>query len=201
MDVRHKNDGWIEVICGSMFAGKTEELIRRVNRIKYAKKTVIVFKPTIDNRYDDVKVVSHNHESIDAIPVKTKEECMKYLESYPYAVAFDEVQFFGKDILELIEELANSGVRVICAGLDLDFRGEVFGIMGDLLARCEYVTKLTAICIVCGAPATRTQRIINGSPAYYEDPIILVSGTEKYEARCRFCHSVPHRLINKNNRL
>ena len=190
-------DGWIEVICGSMFAGKTEELIRRITRIKYAKKDIIVFKPKIDNRYDDIQVVSHSNLRVDAIPISSSKEACKYLNNLPYAVAFDEVQFFKKDILELCERLANSGVRVICAGLDLDFRGEPFGIMPKLLARAEFVTKLNAICSVCGAPATRTQRIINGHPADYDDPIILVSASEKYEARCRFCHQVPHKNYAK----
>ncbi len=193
MDIRRNNDGWIEVICGSMFAGKTEELIRRINRIKYAKKTIVVFKPKIDNRYDDIQVVSHSNLRVDAIPISTAKEACGYLTTLPYAVAFDEVQFFEQDIVDLCERLANSGVRVICAGLDLDFRGEPFGIMPELLCRAEFVTKLNAICTVCGAPATRTQRIINGRPADYEDPIILVSAHEKYEARCRFCHQVPHK--------
>lgn len=197
MDIRRNNDGWIEVICGSMFAGKTEELIRRINRIKYAKKEIVVFKPKIDNRYDDIQVVSHSNLRVDAIPISSSKEACKYLNNLPYAVAFDEVQFFKKDILELCERLANSGVRVICAGLDLDFRGEPFGIMPKLLARAEFVTKLNAICSVCGAPATRTQRIINGHPADYDDPIILVSASEKYEARCRFCHQVPHKNYAK----
>ncbi len=197
MDIRRNNDGWIEVICGSMFAGKTEELIRRINRIKYAKKDIIVFKPKIDNRYDDIQVVSHSNLRVDAIPVSSAKEACKHLNNLPYAVAFDEVQFFKKDILDLCERLANSGVRVICAGLDLDFRGEPFGIMPKLLAQAEFVTKLNAICNVCGAPATRTQRIINGRPADYDDPIILVSAAEKYEARCRFCHQVPHKNYGK----
>ena len=152
MDIRRNNDGWIEVICGSMFAGKTEELIRRINRIKYAKKDIIVFKPKIDNRYDEVQVVSHSNLRVDEIPVSSAKEACKYLNNLPYAVAFDEVQFFKKDILDLCERLANSGVRVICAGLDLDFRGEPFGIMPKLLAQAEFVTKLSAICNVCGAP-------------------------------------------------
>lgn len=192
MDIRRK-DGWIEVICGSMFAGKTEELIRRINRIKYAKKNIIVFKPKIDNRYDDVKVVSHSQISVDAIPIECATDALDYLKEYPYAVAFDEVQFFKEDVVQLCENLANCGVRVICAGLDLDFRGEPFGIMPSLLARAEFVTKLTAICSQCGAPATRTQRIIDGKPADYDDPIILVSASEKYEPRCRFCHKVPRK--------
>lgn len=199
MDIRRTSDGWIEVICGSMFAGKTEELIRRINRIKYAKKSIIVFKPSIDDRYDTIQVVSHSNYRVDAIPVADSKEVMNHLKNLPYAVAFDEVQFFDEGIVDLCERLANSGVRVICAGLDLDFRGEPFGCMPMLLSRCEFVTKLNAICTVCGAPATRTQRIIDGHPADYDDPIILVSATEKYEARCRTCHVVPHRnFVPKN---
>lgn len=192
MDLKCK-DGWIEVICGSMFAGKTEELIRRINRIHYAKKTVMVFKPAIDNRYDQKAVVSHSQKKVDSIPVNAPKEILNYINELPYAVAIDEAQFFNHDLIEILERLANSGVRVIVAGLDLDFRGEPFGIMPEILARAEYVTKLQAICQVCGAPATRTQRIINGHPADYDDPIILVSASEKYEARCRHCHQVPHK--------
>ncbi len=193
MDIRRTNDGWIEVICGSMFAGKTEELIRRIKRIEYAKKTIVVFKPIIDNRYADLEVVSHSNERVDAIPVNNASDMMNYLKTLPYAVAIDEIQFFDKDVVNLCERLANSGVRVICAGLDMDFRGEPFGIMPEILSRAEFVTKLNAICMVCGAPATRTQRMINGKPAFYEDPIILVGAKESYEARCRFCHQVPHK--------
>lgn len=192
MDLKCK-DGWIEVICGSMFAGKTEELIRRINRIHYAKKTVMVFKPAIDNRYDQKAVVSHSQKKVDSIPVNAPKEILNYINELPYAVAIDEAQFFNHDLIDILERLANSGVRVIVAGLDLDFRGEPFGIMPEILARAEYVTKLQAICQVCGAPATRTQRIINGHPADYDDPIILVSASEKYEARCRHCHQVPHK--------
>lgn len=196
MDLRCK-DGWIEIICGSMFAGKTEELIRRINRVHYAKKSIVVFKPAIDNRYDDKAVVSHANKRVDSIPVKTSQEILDNLNSLPYAVAIDEVQFFDKGLIDIVERLANSGVRVILAGLDLDFRGEPFGIMPELLARAEYITKLQSICQVCGAPATRTQRIIDGRPADYDDPIILVSASEKYEPRCRHCHQVPHAKYNK----
>lgn len=190
MDLKGK-DGWIEVICGGMFAGKTEELIRRVTRIKYAKREVIVFKPTIDNRYDIKMVVSHDNSKLDSIPIADSSEILKNLNHLPYAVAIDEAQFFDEGLIEVMERLANSGVRVIVAGLDLDFRGEPFGIMPKILSRAEYVTKLQAICNVCGDPATRTQRIIDGEPAAYDDPIILVSASEKYEARCRHCHQVP----------
>ena len=192
MDLRRK-EGWIEVICGCMFAGKTEELIRRIKRIIYAKKSIVVFKPNIDKRYDDIKVVSHSNMRVDAHPIKNSQEALQFLKPLPYAVAFDEIQFFDKDILELCETLASNGVRVICAGLDLDFRGETFGIMGDLLSHAEFVTKLTAICSCCGNPATRTQRILNGHPADYDEEVVAVGGVEKYEPRCRFCHQVPRK--------
>lgn len=196
MDLRVK-DGWIEVICGSMFAGKTEELIRRINRIHYAKKEIIVFKPVIDNRYDQNKVVSHSQKKVDSIPVSSSSEILSHIKELPYAVAIDEAQFFDEGLIDIVERLANSGVRVIIAGLDMTFKGEPFGIMPELLCRAEYVTKLQAICQVCGAPATRTQRIIDGRPADYDDPIILVSASEKYEARCRHCHQVPHAKYEK----
>ena len=186
-------DGWIEVICGSMFAGKTEELIRRITRIRFAKKEVIVFKPVMDDRYAKVEVVSHSQRKVKSIPISNSSEILPNLTSKPYAVAIDEAQFFDRGLLDVIEQLANMGVRVIVAGLDLDFRGEPFGIMPEILARAEYVTKLHAICQVCGEPATRTQRLIDNQPAYYDDPIILVSADDKYEARCRHCHQVPHR--------
>ncbi len=196
MDLKSK-DGWLEVICGCMFAGKTEELIRRINRIKYAKKEVIVFKPIIDNRYDKKQVVSHSNQRVDSIPIKDSSEVKKYLEKLPYAVAFDEAQFFDQGLIEVIDHLANLGVRVIVAGLDQDFRGEPFGIMPSLMARSEYITKLQGICMVCGAPATRTQRIIDGIPADYNDQTILVSAKEKYESRCRHCHQVPRKQYEK----
>lgn len=188
-------DGWIEVICGSMFAGKTEELIRRITRIRYAKKEIIVFKPSIDDRYEKLEVVSHSQRKVKSVVVKDSSEIKSYidsLEKIPYAIAIDEAQFFDRGLISILEDLANKGTRVIVAGLDLDFRGEQFGIMPDILARAEYVTKLHAICQVCGDLATRTQRIIDNKPAYYEDEIILVSAKEKYEARCRHCHEVPH---------
>lgn len=184
-------DGWIEVIAGSMYAGKTEELLRRIRRIEYAKKDVIVFKPCIDNRYSNDEVVSHNNSRVKSINISSANEIYKHLEKeLPYAIAIDEVQFLDKEVVNVCEHFANLGVRVIVAGLDKDFRGEPFGVMPELLARAEYVTKLDAICQVCGAPATRTQRLINGVPARYDDPIILVGAKEQYEARCRHCHVV-----------
>ena len=190
---RTYNPGWIEVICGSMFAGKTEELIRRITRIRLAKKEVVVFKPVIDDRYAKIEVVSHSQRKVKSIPINNSSEIFANLTSLPYAVAIDEAQFFDEGLINVIEKLANMGVRVIVAGLDLDFRGEPFGIMPFILARAEYVTKLHAICQVCGEPATRTQRLIDNKPAFYEDQIILVSAQDKYEARCRHCHQVPHK--------
>lgn len=196
MDLQLK-DGWIEVICGSMYAGKTEELLRRIRRIDYAKKTILVFKPKLDNRYSESEVVSHNNERVKSINISSPKDIMKYIDPLPYAIAIDEVQFLGKETVAICEELANRGIRVILAGLDKDFRGEPFGIMPELLARAEYVTKLNAICQVCGAPATRTQRMINGKPAKYSDPIILVGAKEHYEARCRHCHVVDGKPNNE----
>jgi len=190
MDLQLK-DGWIEVITGSMYAGKTEELLRRIKRIEYAKKRVIVFKPKIDDRYSSCEVVSHNNGRTKSVNVTKSSDILDYLvEPYPYAIAIDEVQFLDEKIIGVCEKFANKGVRVIVAGLDRNFRGEPFGVMPELLARAEYVTKLVAICSVCGAPATRTQRLINGQPANYNDPIILVGAKEQYEARCRHCHQV-----------
>lgn len=190
MDLQLK-DGWLEVISGNMYAGKTEELLRRVRRIEYAKKSIIVFKPKIDNRYSVDEVVSHNNLRTKSIPIKDAKEMLEHLpEELPYAIAIDEIQFFGNDMINAIENLADKGVRIIVAGLDRDFRGEPFGIMPELLSKAEYVTKLFAICQVCGAPATRTQRLIDGRPASYNDPVIMVGAKEQYEARCRHCHVV-----------
>jgi thymidine kinase len=183
-------DGWIEVICGSMFAGKTEELIRRIKRIDYAKKEVLVFRPRIDNRYSDNEVVSHSNYRHFAITIDSASEIANHVNKNTYAIAVDEVQFFDHSLIDVCEQYANQGMRVILAGLDKDFRGEVFGIMGDLLVRAEFVDKLSAICNVCGNPATRTQRLIEGKPAHYNDPIVLVGASEAYEPRCRHCHDV-----------
>lgn len=182
--------GWIEVICGPMFAGKSEELIRRIKRIEYAKKKVIVFKPLIDNRYSEDEVVSHNKRKTKCYNLVSSKDVYKYITDDVYAVAFDEVQFMDEGILKVCQDLADKGIRVICAGLDNDFRGEPFSIMPQLLCMAEDVTKLTAICNVCGSNATRTQRIVNGIPAAYDDPIIIVGASEAYEPRCRHCHEV-----------
>ena len=182
--------GWIEVICGPMFAGKTEELIRRVIRMDYAKKNYVIFKPSIDNRYSESEVVSHNKRKVNAICVSSSKEFDNYLNDDVEAVIIDEVQFFDEDVVSKAHELAEKGLRVICGGLDSDFRGVPFNIVAQLLAMAEKVTKLTAICVCCGEDATKTQRIINGMPAKYDDPIILVGEKESYESRCRKCHVV-----------
>ena len=186
--------GWIEVICGPMFAGKSEELIRRIKRLEYAKKKVIVFKPLIDNRYSEDEVVSHNKRKTKCYNLASSKDVYKYITDDTYAVAFDEVHFMDEGIISVCHELADKGIRVICAGLDNDFKGEPFSIMPQLLCLAEYVTKLTAICYVCGSNATRTQRIVNGIPASYDDPIIIVGASEAYEPRCRHCHEVRGKL-------
>ena len=182
--------GQIEVICGPMFAGKTEELIRRANRLEYAKKKYLVFKPTIDNRYSINEIVSHSKYRKNSINIKDSNEILGYITDDVQAVIIDEVQFFDENIINVAEWLADKGLRVICGGLDCDFKGNPFPIIANLLARAENVTKLNAICNVCGQPATRTQRIIDGQPAFEDDPIILVGATEAYEPRCRKCHMV-----------
>ncbi len=187
----HPNSGWVEVICGSMFSGKTEELIRRVRRAQIARQKVQVFKPAIDVRYAVDKIASHNGMAYRAEVVERAEEILARVQPDTQVVAIDEVQFFDWAIADVVETLANRGIRVICAGLDLDFRGEPFGPMPLLMARAERVDKLHAICVVCGNEASRTQRLINGQPAHYDDPVILVGAEEVYEARCRACHEVP----------
>jgi thymidine kinase len=182
--------GWIEVVCGSMFSGKTEELIRRVRRAQIARQKVQVFKPAIDTRYAEREVISHDGMQTGAVPVVDTAELRALIEPDTTVVALDEVQFFDNDVVALCEGLADRGTRVIVAGLDMDFRGEPFGPMPALMARAERVDKLQAICVVCGGVASRTQRIINGQPASYDDPVILVGADEAYEARCRDCHEV-----------
>ena len=182
--------GYIEVISGCMFAGKTEELIRRIKVLEFAKKNVLVFKPALDNRYSDTKVVSHGGSAVDSIVVDNARSILDFVKDDTDVVAIDEVQFFDKDIMLVCDYLAKKGVRVMAAGLDTDFRAEPFGVMPQLITDAEFVTKLTAVCVKCGAPATRTQRLVNGKPASYHDPIIRVGAAEAYEARCRHCHEV-----------
>ncbi|WP_462411334.1 thymidine kinase [Neobacillus sp. Marseille-QA0830] len=186
-----KQTGWVEVICGSMFSGKSEELIRRVKRAEFAKQKIAVFKPKIDNRYSDQSVVSHNGTSFHAKPISHSIEILHHVEAETDIIAIDEAQFFDEGIVRVVQQLANSGHRVILAGLDQDFRGEPFGQMPALMAIAESVTKLQAVCTVCGSPASRTQRLINGRPASFHDPVILVGAAEAYEPRCRHHHEVP----------
>ncbi len=173
-----------------MFCGKTEELIRRVRRAQIARQKIQVFKPAIDTRYADREVTSHNGLQIEAVPVSDTAEVRTLIEPDTTVVALDEVQFFDADVVTLCEELANQGRRVIVVGLDMDFRGQPFEPVPALMARAERVDKLQAICVVCGMPASRTQRLIDGQPAAYNDPVILVGANEVYEARCRGCHEI-----------
>ena len=177
-----------------MFSGKSEELIRRVKRAVIARRNVQVFKPIIDDRFGVEVVRSHDGDSFVARPVHSSEEIPSLVAPETTVIAIDEVQFFDPGIVGVIRSLVAGGRRVICAGLDLDFRGEPFGPVPTLLALAERVDKLEAICVVCGEPATRTQRIVNGIPAFYDEPIIVVGAKEAYEARCRSCHEVPRRL-------
>jgi thymidine kinase len=178
-----KDIGWIEVICGSMFSGKTEELIRRIKRALYGKQKVQVFKPRIDNRYDESSVVSHSQHKLTSLAIDRAEEIFYHLHPDTQVVGIDEVQFFGSEVLPVVEALATKGLRVICAGLDQDYQGKPFDPMPQLLAVAEYVTKELAICVVCGNPANRSQRLISRGER------VVVGAAGAYEARCRKCHS------------
>jgi len=183
--------GSIEVVCGSMFSGKTDELIRRLVRATIAKQKVQVFKPAIDIRYAVEKVASHTGSTFDAIPVEKAAEIRSKLDKDTTVVGIDEAQFFDPEVVTVAQELAARGVRVLVAGLDTDFRGEPFGSMPVLMSEAEDVSKLHAICMVCGDDASRTQRLVNGKPARYDDPVVIVGASELYEARCRQHHEVP----------
>jgi thymidine kinase len=185
------NGGWIEVIAGVMFSGKSEELIRRVRRSLIAKKRVQVFKSHLDNRYSGVYAVgSHDGQKVEAVPVDSSAQISLRLDPLAQVVAIDEVQFLDDGIVAVASSLANRGRRVILAGTDTDFRGEPFGPMPQLMCVAEVVDKLHAICVLCGAPATRNQRLIDGKPARYDSPQVMVGGAEAYEARCRNCHQI-----------
>ena len=186
--------GQIEVICGPMFCGKSTELIRRVERAAIAGQNIQAFKPAIDNRYDAVQIAAHNGLKVEAVPVEHVSHIRDAVFSDTDVVAIDEAQFFKHGLVQIAEELANEGYRVVIAALDANFRGESFGEMGELLCRADYITKLTAICPICGEEATKTQRIVDGRPAFYEDPEILVGADESYAPRCREHHVVPHRV-------
>ncbi len=186
----HKT-GSIEVICGSMFSGKTEEMIRRLRRARIARQKVQVYKPIVDKRYGINKVMSHSGTDFEATPIKEARELLDQLNEDTTVVGIDEAQFFDAAVVNVAKLLAKRGVRVIIAGLDQDFRGEPFGSMPILMSLAENVDKLHAICMVCGEPGTRTQRLVNGNPANYDDPIVIIGASEMYEARCGEHHQVP----------
>ncbi len=183
--------GSLEVITGSMFCGKTEELIRRLRRATIAKQKIQVFKPVIDDRYAYSRVTSHAGSDIEALPINNSVELLEHLDANATVIGIDEAQFFDPAIVDVANQLADRGLRVIVTGLDTDFRGEPFGCMPVMIAKADKVDKLSAICMVCGEPATRTQRLIDGRPAHYNEPIIVVGASNMYEARCRRCHDVP----------
>ena len=181
--------GWIEVIGGSMFAGKSEELIRRINTLSYAKQKMLIVKPRIDDRYSKDEVASHSGMKVKCICIDSSAELEKYLDKGYDAVAIEEVQFFDEGMVDVIERFANNGARVMVAGLDMDYRGRPFGIMPQLLAKAEFVTKLTAVCTCCGAPATRSLRLVDGKAASEDGETVLVGAKESYTAVCRPCYN------------
>ena len=184
--------GWIEVITGVMFSGKSEELLRRTRRALIAGRRIQLFKSILDDRYGgQFRISSHDGRQIDAEPVSHSKQIAEKVEADSEVVAIDEAQFLDEGICEVVDVLANDGKRVILVGTDMDFRGLPFGPMGSLLARADEIDKLNAICVVCGEPATRNQRLIDGKPAPADAPTIYVGGSESYEARCRRCHEVP----------
>lgn len=186
--------GWIEVVAGVMFSGKSEELMRRVRRATIARKRVQVFKSHLDDRYAGLMAVSsHDRRTVEAVPVDSSSQIMLRLDPTAQVIAIDEAQFLDAGIVQVASALADRGRRVILAGLDADFRGEPFGPMPFLMAVAEVVDKLHAICVMCGNPASRTQRLIDGKPAPYDSPTIMVGSADSYEARCRACHIVPRR--------
>jgi thymidine kinase len=187
-------NGSIEVVAGVMFSGKSEELIRRVRRAMIARKKVQVFKSHLDDRYAGVFAVSsHDGRTVEAVPVDSSAQIAQQLNTLADVIAIDEAQFLDLGIVPLVTDLAARGYRLILAGIDTDFRGEPFGPMPQLMAVADSVDKLHAICVICGGPATRTQRLIAGKPAPYDSPTIMIGGQESYEARCRHCHQVPRR--------
>ena len=186
--IRHNpSGGWLEVICGPMFSGKSEEMIRRLRRAEIAGQRVVIFKPRIDDRYDAADVVSHAGARMRGVPVSSVGELVGRAGGFE-VVGIDEVQFFDRDVVGAALDLADAGVRVVAAGLDQDFRRLPFGAIPDLLAHAEFVDKLQAVCHRCGGPATTTQRLVDGTPAPYSGDTIVVGANEQYEARCRDCH-------------
>lgn len=194
----HQTGGWIEVVAGVMFSGKSEELIRRVRRAIIARKRVQVFKSHLDARYSGIySVSSHDGRTVEAIPADSASQIALQIDPMAHVIAIDEAQFLDEGVIPLVTSLAGRGRRVIVAGTDTDFRGEPFGPMPALMAVAEVVDKLHAICVLCGGPASRNQRLIEGHPAPYDSPTIMVGGTESYEARCRMCFSIPRKDANQ----
>jgi thymidine kinase len=186
--IRHNpSGGWLEVICGPMFSGKSEEMIRRLRRAEIAGQRVVIFKPRIDDRYDASDVVSHAGIRMRAVPVAGVGELVERARGFEVA-GIDEIQFFEPEIVGAALALADAGLRVVAAGLDQDFRRQAFGVMPELLAHAEFVDKLQAVCHRCGGPATTTQRLVDGRAAPYSGATIVVGANEQYEARCRDCH-------------
>lgn len=194
MRTQPHHGAWLEVICGSMFSGKSEELMRRLTRAQIANQQVLIVKPSIDDRYHKTNVVSHAGRSLDALSVQDVRQLLTAVDSIkPDVVGIDEVQFFPPEIIGVISEIVDKGCRVVVSGLDQDFRGEPFAIIPELMARAEFIDKLQAICVKCGGVASRTQRLIDGAPAGWDSPIVVVGGQESYEARCRDCHRVANK--------
>jgi len=191
---RGQRSGWIEVICGSMFSGKTEELIRRLNRAKIANQRVQIFKPKQDNRYDDNAVVSHNENAIASKAISSSLDILDY-DQEVRVIGIDEAQFFDKQLTKVCEKLAIKGIRVVVAGLDMDFKGEPFGPIPDLLAVAEYITKVHAICPHCGSLATHSYRLSE------EEETVIIGEKDKYEPRCRICYEMGHILDFRNKKI
>ena len=190
----HQTGGWIEVIAGVMFSGKSEELIRRVRRSIIARKRIQVFKSRLDERYSGIYTVSsHDGRTVEAVPADSSAQIAQQIDPMAHIIAIDEAQFLDAGVVPLVTSLAGRGRRVIIAGTDTDFRGEPFGSMPQLMAIAEVVDKLHAICVLCGGPASRNQRLIGGQPAPYDSPTIMVGSAESYEARCRMCFSAPRK--------
>lgn len=179
---RRSNGGWLEVICGPMFSGKSEELIRRVTRSKIARIPVQVFKPQLDNRYAEAEVVSHSHWKVEALPVASSTEMIRAISDQTEVIGVDEGQFFDEGLLEVADNLATTGIQVIVAGLDTDFLRRPFEPIPSLCDRAEYVTKMLAVCHRCGGPALYTQRIVQS------DDLVVLGAQDSYEARCRMCY-------------
>lgn len=188
---RRKKQGRLEVITGCMFCGKTEELIRQLRRHRIARQRVQVFKPAIDDRYGTDRIASHSGADFEAVPVDQPMSVILTLAEGTTVVGLDEAQFFGPEIVVVVEDLISRGLLVVVAGLNQDFRGQPFGVMPELMARADELTLLPAVCMICGGVATRTQRLIDGKPARFDEPVVLVGGAESYEARCRIHHYVP----------